>query len=79
MWLGSHIAVAVALAGSCGSSLIPSLGISMCLGCGPKKQKQKQNQNKTTKNKKSPLKAKTIQDFNLISRIGSSSKLLGFL
>ena len=30
--------VAGAQAGSCSSNLIPSLGTSICLGCGPKKQ-----------------------------------------
>ena len=37
MWPGSCIAVAVA--GSCSSDLTPSLGISICCKCGPKKQK----------------------------------------
>ena len=39
--LGSSIAVAVVQAGSCSSSLTPSLGTSICFGCGPKKQKKK--------------------------------------
>ena len=37
--LGSHIAVAVVWASSCSSSWTPSLGTSMCCGCGPKKTK----------------------------------------
>ena len=41
MRLGSHVAVAVVLAGSCSSNLTPSLGTSMCHGCGPKKEKKK--------------------------------------
>ena len=45
MWLGSHIAlavaIAVAVAGSYSSNLTPSLGISICHGCGPKKTKDK--------------------------------------
>ena len=45
-WLGSGVAVAVAQASSCSSDLTPSLGNSMCHGCGPKKQKKK----KTKKN-----------------------------
>ena len=31
------VAVAVTEAGSCGFDLTPSTGISICLGCGPKK------------------------------------------
>ena len=34
---GSGIAVAVAWASSCSSDSTPSLGISICHGCGPKK------------------------------------------
>jgi len=40
MWLGSHIAVAVVLAGSCSSHSTPILGTSMCCGHGPKKNKK---------------------------------------
>ena len=42
-WLGSGIAVAVAVvqAGSCSSDQTPSLGTSICCGCGPKKTKDK--------------------------------------
>ena len=39
MWLESHVAVAVVWAGSCGSDLTPSLGISICRRRSPKKQK----------------------------------------
>ena len=41
MWLGSCIAVAVAVASSYTSDSTPSLGTSMCHRCGPKKQKRK--------------------------------------
>ena len=41
MWLRSHITVAVTVAGSCSSDLTPSLGISICCRCNPKKQKTK--------------------------------------
>ena len=41
MRLGSHVAVAVAYAGSCSSDSTPSLGTSICPGCGPKKEKKK--------------------------------------
>ena len=41
MWLGSPGAVAVGQAGFCSSILTPSLGTSMCCGCGPKKKKKK--------------------------------------
>ena len=39
--LGSGITVAVVWAGSCSFDLIPSLGTSVCHGCGPKKTKNK--------------------------------------
>ena len=37
MWLGSHIAVALASASGYSSGWIPSLGTSICHRCGPKK------------------------------------------
>ena len=40
MGLGSG--VDVVKAGSCSSNLIPSLGTSICLWCGPKKKKRKE-------------------------------------
>jgi len=36
MLLGPHVALAVALAYSCSSSLIPSMGTSICHRCDPK-------------------------------------------
>ena len=50
MQLGSRVAVAVAVAGSCSSDVIPSLGTSICHGCSPKKTKdeKRQQQQKTT-------------------------------
>ena len=39
--LGSDVAVAVVLAGSCSSNETPRLGTSICHGCGPKKQNNK--------------------------------------
>ena len=36
MWLGSHVAVPVVWAVSCSSDSTPSLGTSICCGCGPK-------------------------------------------
>ena len=39
--LGSPVAVAVAQAGSYNSNQTPSLGTSICRGCGPKKTKKK--------------------------------------
>ena len=39
--LGSGIAVAVVQAGSYNSHLTPSLGASICYGCGPEKKKKK--------------------------------------
>ena len=41
MRLASHIAVVVAVAGSYSSNSTPSLGTSICRGCGPKKTKKK--------------------------------------
>ena len=43
LWLGSRIAVTVAQAGSCSSDSTPSLGTSICCGCGPKKTKNQTN------------------------------------
>ena len=40
-WLGSCVAVVVVQASSCSSNLTPSLGTSICWGCGPEKQKIK--------------------------------------
>ena len=37
VWLGSHVAVAVASAGSCSSDSTPNLGTSICHTCGHKK------------------------------------------
>ena len=39
MWLGSHVAVAVAQAGSCSSNSTSSLGTYICLRCSPKKKR----------------------------------------
>ena len=39
VWVGSRVAVTVAKAGSCSSDSTPSLGTSICHGCGSKKQK----------------------------------------
>jgi len=41
MRLGSSVAVAVVQAGSCSSDSTPSLGTSICCGCGPEKKKKK--------------------------------------
>ena len=41
MWLGSHVVMAVVLAGSCSCNWTPSLGNSIYLRCGPKKWKKK--------------------------------------
>ena len=46
MWLGSHVSVAMAEAGSCSSNSTSSLGTSMCCRCGPKKQKKKKKKKK---------------------------------
>ena len=43
----------MAVAGSCSSDLIPSLGTSICRGCGPEKQKAK-------KKKKSELRLRVF-------------------
>ena len=41
MWLRAGVVVAVAQAGGYSSNLTPSLGTSIWLGCGSKKQKKK--------------------------------------
>ena len=46
MWLGSHIAVAVAQAGSYSSDSTPSQEISICHRCGPERQKEKKKKKK---------------------------------
>ena len=46
MWLRSGVAVAVVKAGSCSSSLTPSLGTSICCRCGLKKKQPKDTENK---------------------------------
>jgi len=44
MWLGSRVAVPVAVAGSCSSDSTPSLGASVCCKCSPKKKKKKEEE-----------------------------------
>ena len=39
-WLGSGVAAAVVLAGSCSSDLTPCLGTSICFGCCPRPPKK---------------------------------------
>ena len=55
MQLGSHIAVAVALAGSCDSNSPSSLGMSICRGCGPKKASKQTNKHKTKNSKNNSI------------------------
>ena len=43
---GVAVAVAVAVAGSYSSDLTPSLGISICHRCSPKKQRKKKERKK---------------------------------
>ena len=43
-WLGSGIAVAVAEAGGYRSNWTPTLAISICRGCGPKKTRKKKKE-----------------------------------
>ena len=51
--LGSGMAVAVDVASSGSSDLTPSLGTSMCHGCGPKKTKKKKKKKKKERKKDS--------------------------
>ena len=51
MWLGSCVAVAVVSVGSCSSDLTPSLGISTCQECGPKKKNKKKKKKNVRKMK----------------------------
>ena len=46
MGLGSGVAAAVVQAGGCSSNSTPSLGTSLCQGCGPKKTGEKQTKKK---------------------------------
>ena len=46
MRLGSHVAVALAYAGSYSSDSTPSLGTSICCGFGPRKDKDKKKKKK---------------------------------
>ena len=46
MWLGCHVAVAVAEAGGCSFDSTPSLGTSICCGYRPKKKKKKRQKRK---------------------------------
>ena len=50
--LRSGIAVVVAKASSCSSDLTPSLGISICCKCGPKKKRNNKDKKKQKKKKK---------------------------
>ena len=45
-WLRSGVAMAVVWAGSCSSDSTPSLGTSICHGCGPKKEKKRKKKKK---------------------------------
>jgi len=54
MRLGSCIAVAVVWAGSCSSDSTPSLGTSICFGCGPKKRTKKKEKKRHRKGSKTP-------------------------
>ena len=65
--LRSHIAVAVVQASSYSSDSTPSLGTSICLGCGPKKQSINQS---TVKKKK-----KTHLHLDLFSKRSSAANL----
>ena len=46
MWFKSGVAVAVEQASSCSSNLTPSLGISICHRCSPKKRKKERKKKK---------------------------------
>ena len=69
--LRSGVAVAVVLAGNCSSNLTPSLGTSICLGCGPKKQKKK----KSSEDKLSWFPFPTLAGYSQTDQRGSGSRL----
>ena len=48
-WLGSDVAVALAQAGGYRSDSTPSLGTSICCGCGPGKDRKTKKRNFTSK------------------------------
>ena len=52
MQLGFRVALAVAVAGSYSSDSVPSLGTSICRGCGPKKTKDQKKKKKEREKKK---------------------------
>ena len=64
------MAVAVAQDSSYSSDLTPSLGISICLGCGPK---NKQNKTKTKKEKKRKKKNKNKTAYKIFLTSCSNS------
>ena len=65
MWLGSGIAAAVVWASSYSSDLTPSLGNSICHGCGSKmttKKKKKKNLNQIFKEEIIPILHKILEE-----------------
>ena len=51
-WLGSHVAVALAVASSCSSNSTLSLATSICHRCSPEKQKKKKKKEKKERKKR---------------------------
>ena len=80
MWLGSGIAVAVAVAGSYSPDSTPSLGPSICHGCSPKKQSQKKKKQNPKNVSTLPIPQASLCFFlvNLLATPGPSQSLICF-
>ena len=72
MWLGTRAAVALAEAGGYSPNSTPSLGTSICLGCGPRKGKK-------IKKKRIPLHSHVIQSQGLPIKMSLSETPRGGL
>ena len=70
--LRSWVAVAVAMASSCGSDATSSLETSICLRCGPKKKKKKRRRGEKRREEEAGV---TMEDFHLRFDVSSSWNL----
>ena len=79
MWLGPHVPVAVAQAGSCSSDLTPRLGTSICLRCSPKRQTNKQTKRQTNKNWQHHVLGQDVEQLELSDMAGGMARWYGHL
>ena len=76
MWLTSHVAVAVVQAGGYSSDLTPSMGSSICCGCGLIRAKKKKKPLKTkTKQNKTKQNRETFLEKSLVGQLSRWSFL----